>query len=127
MKKTLIKVTQLFAVFVIALSATSCLTPKNLYRWYNYSGKYYLYLKDADEKSFDELMKTYQKIFQDQRKSVRKTVPPGIYADYAYILLENGEIDEAKEMFEKEIELYPESEVFIRRILAKLEETRTEQ
>ena len=48
-------------------------------------------------------------------------MPPGVYADYGYILLQIGKTDEGKELLMKEVELYPESKIFIDRILKMLE------
>ena len=61
---------------------------------------------------------SYEKIIAEQKES-RGVVPPGIYADYGYLLMENGKASEAKAMFAKEIELYPESEVFIGSIMKR--------
>ena len=46
--------------------------------------------------------------------------PPGIYADYGWLLIQNNKVDEGVEMLYAEIELYPESEVFITRMLKEL-------
>jgi len=47
--------------------------------------------------------------------------PPGLYADYAFILLQIGKTEEGKTFLLKEVELYPESKTFIDRILKMLE------
>ena len=49
-------------------------------------------------------------------------VSPGVYADYGFFLLQKGKMKEAKENLNKEIVLYPESKVFIDRILKMIEE-----
>lgn len=102
------------AVFVLA----SCTTTQ--YGWYSYQEDYYRYVKYADEKSAKQLAKTYEKIIKKQGGE-RKVVPPGIYADYGWLLIESGKSSEAKEMFLKEIEYYPESSVFISNILKRLD------
>jgi hypothetical protein len=50
------------------------------------------------------------------------STPPGIYADYAYVLLQIGKTEEGKALLLKEIELYPESKIFIDRILKMLKQ-----
>ena len=75
----------------------------------------------GDEKSTENLIKSYQQIIKKQ-EGTRKTVPPGIYADYGFILLQSGKTEEGKEMLIKEISLYPESKVFIERILKMFEQ-----
>ena len=86
-----------------------------LYSWNNYDDTSYKYFKNSDEESTEQLIKTYQKLIEKQT-GTRKTVPPGICADYGFILLQTGKIEEGKAMLEKEISLYPESKVFIDRI-----------
>ena len=118
MKKSVVRIVKIAAVSAFALFTISCASNKQLYSWYDYQEDYYHYLKNADEKSLDKLIKTYDKIIAEQ-KATRGVVPPGIYADYGYLLMEKGKNAEAKEMFAKEIELYPESEVFIGSILKR--------
>jgi hypothetical protein len=49
-------------------------------------------------------------------------VPPGVYADYGFILLQASKTDQGREMLEREVALYPESKQFIDRILKLIEE-----
>jgi len=97
----------------------SCSTPQ-LYSWGNYQTTSYNYLKNNDEKSTQELVKTYKSII-DKQTGTRGVVPPGVYADYGFLLLQINKSTEGKKMLAKEIELYPESKVFIDRILKKLD------
>jgi hypothetical protein len=94
----------------------SCTTQKPLYSWDKYGTTSYNYIKNSDEKSTKELMETYKKIIENQR-GTRKIVPPGIYADYGFLLLQANKTEEGKAMLLKEVELYPESKIFIDRIL----------
>ena len=77
-------------------------------------------MKNSNEKSTQELIATYQKIIDKQNGS-RGVVPPGIYADYGFILLQANKTKEGKAMLLKEVALYPESKVFIDRILTLLD------
>ena len=109
-------------IILIAFSVCtlySCTTPK-LYSWSNYETTSYNYLKATNEKTSAELIKSYQDIIKKQNGS-RGVVPPGIYADYGFLLLQMNKTKEGKEMLMKEIELYPEAKVFIDRILKKLD------
>ena len=105
----------LFMGLVASFCFASCAT-KTLYSWENYDNTSYNYLKNSDEKSTQALIKTYQKLIEKQ-KGTRQAVPPGVYADYGFILLQADKIEDGKKMLQKEIELYPESKVFIERIL----------
>jgi len=62
----------------------------------------------------------YKKIINSQ-KGTRGMVPPGIYADYGFVLIQTNRVEEGKLMLQKEIELYPESKIFIKKIYAMLE------
>jgi hypothetical protein len=77
-------------------------------------------LKNADEQSTQQMIETYQKIIEKQ-KGTRQAVPPGIYADYGFLLLQANREEEGKAMLMKEIALYPESKIFIDRILKMME------
>ena len=109
----------LFMGLVAILCFTSCAT-KTLYSWENYDDTSYKYLKNNDEKSTQALIKTYQKLIEKQT-GTKQVVPPGVYADYGFILLQADKIEEGKKMLQKEIDLYPESKVFIERILKMFE------
>ncbi|MDR0769069.1 MAG: DUF4810 domain-containing protein [Dysgonamonadaceae bacterium] len=109
----------LFIGLSAVLYLTSC-APKNLYSWSNYDDTSYKYLKNSDEKSLEQLIKTYRKLIEEQT-GTRNAVPPGVYADYGFVLLLSERIEEGKAMLEKEISLYPESKIFIDRILQLFE------
>jgi len=111
----------LFSLISILCFLTSCVTTQTLYSWENYEKASYNYLKNSDEKSTQELIENYQKIINKQT-GTRGIVPPGIYADYGFVLLQVNRTDEGKAMLQKEMELYPESKVFIERILKMLEQ-----
>ena len=99
----------------------SCTTQKPLYTWGNYEKTSYNYLKNSDEMSIQAITEDYQKIIENQ-KGTRGVVPPGIYADYGFLLLQEGKEEKGKELLMKEISLYPESKTFIDRILKMMEE-----
>lgn len=113
MKKTL-----LFISIIILVS--SCTVQQPLYSWSKYEATSYNYLKNSDEKSTQALIENYKSIIEKQT-GTRNVVPPGIYADYGYILLQTGKTEEGKALLMKEVELYPESKIFIDRILKMLE------
>jgi hypothetical protein len=108
-------------ISVLVLLFASCTVQKPLYTWSKYETTSYNYLKNSDEKSTEALIKTYDEIIQKQKGS-RGVVPPGIYADYGFVLLQANRTAEGKAMLEKEIALYPESKVFIDRVLKMMEE-----
>ncbi len=108
-------------LFVSIAILASCVPAKQLYSWENYGTTSYNYLKNSDEESLQKLIENYQ-IVIDKQKGTRGVVPPGVYADLGFLLLQNGETDEGKVMLQKEIDLYPESKIFIDRVLKMMEE-----
>ena len=107
-------------LMAFALCAMYSCTTQKLYSWSNYESTSYNYLKASNDQTSAELLKSYQEIINKQN-GTRGVVPPGVYADYGFLLLQLNKTKEGKEMLMKEIELYPESKVFIDRILKKLE------
>ncbi|MCL1937207.1 MAG: DUF4810 domain-containing protein [Candidatus Azobacteroides sp.] len=112
---------KIFAFTLWGLLFTACAsTPKSLYSWNNYQDQAYDYVKNGTPESLDKLMKTYQQMIDKQTGS-RKVVPPGICADYGFLLYKQGKREEGISFLEKEMALYPESSVFISRIIKNLE------
>jgi len=111
----------IFAFSLLALILTGCAAaPKPLYSWGDYQERSYNYIKEENTKSLETLIETYEKIISKQTGS-RKTVPPGIYADYGYLLYKQGKTQEGLAFLNKEIALYPESTVFISRIIKNIQ------
>lgn len=108
-----------FVLVVLVLSA--CSTSKPLYSWYGYESASYKYFRDQSPKSLEKLKGEYEHILQQQR-SVRGVPPPGIYAERGFIAIKEGYTQMGKEYLKLEVERYPESEVFIGRIIKELED-----
>lgn len=107
----------LLGVFLMA----SCGSQKTLYSWYDYNDATYEYNKTPNENTLAFLTKQYEKIANKQ-KGTRKIVPPGFYAEYGYLLAKTGKKAEGIAMMKKEIEVYPESERYVSRIIKQLED-----
>lgn len=53
-------------------------------------------------------------------ESTRKKVPPGLFAEYGFALLETGNVQGAVTQFGKEGSAYPESASFMKRVTERL-------
>jgi len=106
-------------LILLALVISSCATPK-LYNWKGYDTAVFAYIKNSDDESLDHLLDIYDELIENT-SSVSKTPPPGVLADYGYLLIKKGEVDKGKELLKKETILYPESKKFVDRILKRLE------
>ena len=99
----------------------SCTSTKNMYSWYNYEDISYKYSKKSTDELQVKLLSEYQKIAGNQ-KGLRAVVPPGLYAEYGFLLCKTGKMDEGISFLKQEIKLYPESEKYISRIIKQLEQ-----
>lgn len=113
----------LFSVAIVAaiLSLTACGSTKNLYSWYDYEDVTYQYSKKSTEDLQAKVLEQYQKISEKQ-KDLRGVVPPGLYAEYGFLLYKTGKKEQGLEFLKKEVALYPESDTYISRIIKQLEE-----
>jgi len=105
---------------VMVLSVTSCSTSQHLYSWYNYEDIVYQYNKNPNEKLQAKVLEQYKMVIERQR-GLRSTVPPGLYAEYGFLLYKTGQKEEGLKFMKQEIALYPESESYISRIIKQLE------
>lgn len=106
--------TVFIGLIVIALS--SCKSYRQpLYAWGTYATDTYAVINNQGDKS--KLKQTYEAMIEKAQQSERKQVPPGIYAEYGILLITLGENEKGVSMLEKEVETYPESEVYIRKML----------
>ena len=103
-------------VFVCA----SCSSNSQLYNWKGYEQAVYAYTQTPDEQNLEKLLTVYDRLLHAPG-GVRMVPPPGVCADYGYLLLMNGKTDEGKALLEQETVLYPESKKFIDRILKRFE------
>ena len=105
---------------MVAAAFTSCSTTKTLYSWYDYEDATYQYNKKPTDELKTAMLKQYKKL-EDKQKGTRGVVPPGFNSGYGYLLYKTGKKEEGLEYLKKEIALYPESEVYISRIIKQLE------
>jgi len=97
----------------------SC-APTKMYYWGKYDQASYKHNKNQSKESQEELFSAFDDIIKKKNKGTRKVVPPGVYADYGFLLIKDGQIQKGKEMLEKELALYPESRKMVDYILNKL-------
>lgn len=107
------------AVMALASCGSTAEAPKPLYSWGNYEDVTYQYKKKNTDQQRTKLLEEYSRLIANQTAS-RGTVPPGLYAEYGYLLYQGGDRDKGIEYLNKEIALYPESEAYISRILKQL-------
>ncbi len=112
--------TKILLSTAITLLLCGCGTTRTLYSWYNYDDAVHAYTKDRTPKSEKALIAMYEKLI-NHPGGTRKAIQPGICAEYGYLLLKMDKREEGLALLKKEVELYPESEVFITRIIKQFE------
>jgi hypothetical protein len=108
-----------FAIVMMALASCQT-TQKSLYSWYDSEDATYTYTKRGTEETLAKAMAQYELVVNKQ-KGLRLVAPPGVNAEYGYLLYKAGKKEQGLELLRSEIKLYPESEKFISRIINQLE------
>ncbi|MCH5306916.1 MAG: DUF4810 domain-containing protein [Prevotella sp.] len=109
-----------FISIVCVMAMASCSTQQSLYSWYDSEDASYTYTKRGTEETLKKAMVQYEKVIKKQN-GIRKTVPPGVNAEYGFLLYKAGKKEEGLALLQAEIQAYPESEKFISRIIKQLE------
>jgi hypothetical protein len=104
---------------VAALTACASSTP-TLYRWGEYEDVVYVSYaqpgKVAPEGQVEALEKDYQ-----EARAVNKRMPPGWHAHLGYLYYQLGKIDQARQEWLTEKAEFPESALFVDRLIAKVD------
>lgn len=120
MRKVLAIISMAF-LCVACGSLENTTTSKALYSWYNYENANYQYNKRKTDELRDKLLEQYKLIVENQ-KGTRAQVPPGLCAEYGYLLCQLDKKTEGLGFLKQEIKFYPESETYISRIIKQLEQ-----
>jgi len=89
--------------------------PKEIFYWDDYSETLYALKKSPDEKTLKSHKEMLVKIITGAGgKKMR--IPPGVHAEYGYLLLKAGREAEGMDYLDRELNIYPESRVFILRL-----------
>ena len=112
---------KLLIASVVVLAMGSCATaPKTLYAWHDYADKTYEYRKNPTDELKDKVLEEYRLMIEKQN-GTRGVVPPGMFAEYGYMLYMMGNQEKGLNYLRQEVELYPESDKYISRIIKQLE------
>lgn len=112
----------ILAFMTLAIFISGCQQNKqpDLYTWNNYVKSSSDYGMKGHEKAvLEKHVAELEKIITDS-EAKDKRVAPGIYAEYAQILFETNKKEEAKKYFDLEVKTYPESKIFMDRVMSKL-------
>jgi hypothetical protein len=110
--------TAALASLVGALVASGC-APGALYHWGHYEPLLYeMYAHPGKAEPAEQIDELTEDVATAQSKG--RPVPPGVHAHLGYMYLEQGNAVAAREQFEIEKQLFPESAAFMDRLLARI-------
>lgn len=95
--------------------------PKTLYYWGNYEDCLYeINMNSNPEAAFNILSEAVTHV--EKIQGIR--LAPGLYAEYGFMLYQQGKIDEAAHYFRMESESFPESSPLMGKLITRIEESR---
>jgi len=113
-----------FLTFVSAVFVLSGCAPKPYYYYGKYTESQLAYVREPGDETLKFKIASIEDIIANvEEESTSKRVPPGVYADLAYLMALNGKNNEAITFFNKEKEAYPESTFFIDKVVNKINTT----
>lgn len=108
----------------IGLIGISCaIQKKTLYYWGDYSKTLYALKKTPNDEHLTRHKKALQEIIGKSAEKKLK-VPPGVYAEYGFILAREGDSKGAEKYFKLEAETYPEATPFMEKLVANLDNSK---
>lgn len=105
-------------LMLLALAGCAHKISESGYYWGNYSSTYYAYLENPSKETAEQHFVSLTEIVAVSNEKGLKC-PPGVYAEIAYIKQKQGKNDEARDFFNKELELYPGSKPFVEKLFVK--------
>ena len=83
------------------------------YNWSSYDTKMYRHYKNPAEK--EEFVQALKEILDEAEPEGK--VPPGIYAEYGFVMYEQGNNQQAILYYQKEANKWPESRAFMNKLI----------
>lgn len=109
---------RLALIATTALLAACSTAPQKKYDWGNYEQSLYQYYKTPAE--LNALVTSIDATIGNAEKASRP-VPPGLYAEYGFLLLQQGKTQDAITFFGKEKARWPESATLMNRMIKMAE------
>ena len=104
-------------LFMLSFMVVGCVAPSNqLYEWQDYSHSLYELEKEPSDESYANHKTTLHAIIDNAETKGIKS-PPGVCCELGHLYAKEGEVDEAVKYYEMEKELFPESQVFVNKLI----------
>ena len=108
------------SVALLALLGLTACAPPPLFHWGQYEDSLYKRHTDTSERGQAEAFKMLELTIREA-EAQNSRVPPGVYADYGYLLFKQGKVDDAVVFFRKEAETYKESKYLMDSVISRIE------
>jgi len=111
------------ALLIVLMVLSGCGGANTHYAWNNYDAELYEHYKDPAQKEvFVQSLKEIIQLAESEGK-----VPPGIYAEYGFLLYEKGDTAQAVQYYQKEADKWPESKFLMTKMIANTQKQTTKQ
>ncbi len=105
--------TKYLFIFFLLFSLMGC-GAHNRYNWSDYDTKMYKHYKNPAER--EDFVRSLKEILDNAEPEDK--VPPGIYAEYGFVMYEEGNTQQAILYYQKEATKWPESRAFMTKLIA---------
>jgi hypothetical protein len=102
---------------IALLALSGCATSTGTYDWGRYEDS--LYLRYAEQDFGQAQREVYEMLPQPGHP---RRVPPGVYADYGFLLYRRGDRDGAIAYFEREKAAFPESALLMNKLIERVKQ-----
>jgi hypothetical protein len=113
---------KLFVSCLLCVAFAGCATSPTLYSWGQYEETLYASYAKPGQVPPEKQIETLEKDYQIAR-SKNQPVPPGWHAHLGALYYQVGKLDQTRQEFETEKATFPESAVFMDRLLARLKKS----
>lgn len=105
--------TKYLSIFFLLFSLIGC-GVHSRYNWSGYDTKIYQHYKNPAER--EKFVEALREIIDNAEPEGK--VPPGIYAEYGFVMYEEGNNQQAVFYYQKEADKWPESRAFMTKLIA---------
>jgi hypothetical protein len=95
-----------------------------LYQWGQYEDSLHTRVVDVSPEGRQKAFRMLEQTIQAAEQAGQR-VPPGVYADYGYLLYRGNRPDDAVRYLRKEAELYPEAKPLMDSVISRIEQQQT--
>jgi hypothetical protein len=111
------RIRPILAVAVVLLLSGCATVTEAGYYWGDYSSTLYKYTKSPSDETLTAHIEELEKIISESDERDLR-VPPGVHAELGYIKARQGDDTGSMAHYQSEMTLYPESRLFLERLIA---------